>query len=168
MRSIIKIMSNGSVYFQKYSNTNQRYEEEGYEMKLCAFFMILVFLFVGMLGFGSINEFEMVGTVDALNIQAVSVDEIHLLDSVAPQETTGLVLLDVQAMIAVVGFNNYWRIMLSSIYSDDMDTLSIQATKNGFILGIPGQFPGRWGDRNRYILSDPYGGKVLSPILNRL
>jgi len=162
-------MSNGSVYFQKYSNTNQRYEEEGYEMKLCAFFMILVFLFVGMLGFGSINEFEMVGTVDALNIQAVSVDEIHLLDSVAPQETTGLVLLDVQAMIAMTrGPNDYLWKSVTSFTIGDTDLLSAYVTNGILILCLSDQFRGRWGDRNRYILPDPYGGKVLSPILNRL
>jgi hypothetical protein len=147
-------MSNGSTHFQKYTNTNQRHEEEDYEMKLFTIFMVLAFLFVGMLGFGSINEFEIVGTVDALNIYAVSAD--GMLDSVAPQRTKGLELLDVQAMIAVTGLNDYSRIMLLSTYSiDGMNALSIYVT-NGLV--IPEYLYGL-GNRNRYILPSPFKGQ---------
>lgn len=128
-------------------------------MKLFAFFMVLVFLFVGVLGFGSINEFEAVGIVDALNIDAVSADEI-LLDSVAPQETTGLELLDVQAMIAVTGFNDYLRMALSFTYFiNDLDTLSIRVTSQ--FICISKNTRHGWGSQNRYILSGPYGGEVI-------
>lgn len=124
---------------------------------LLGLFMVLMLLLVGAMGFGSINEFETVGTLDALMISAVSVDEVHLLESVAPWEITGLEFNDAQAIVAVAGYTyNDLRMLSSANMLDDMYASLIHAT-NGLVL----RKIYRWGDRNRYILHDPFGGGNL-------
>ena len=120
--------------------------------------MVLVLLFVGAMGFGSINELESVETEGVIMLDAVML-EVPAEMTVAPESLIGSNFYDAQVMVAVAGSITGIdsRVIYSPAYLlDDGNTHLICATN---LLNPNGSNEAYgWGDRNKYVLSSPFGG----------
>ena len=120
--------------------------------------MVLVLLFVGAMGFGSINELESVETEGVIMLDAVML-EVPAEMTVAPESLISSSFYDAQVMVAVAGsiMEIDSRIMYSSVYLlDDVNAPKTSATKQLNPNGSNEAYG--WGDRNKYVLSSPFGG----------
>lgn len=130
-------------------------------MRLLSIFMILMFLFIGMLGFGSINELETVDTMDALMTNAIPGGAIHLLGLVAPCEAVDLELNDAQITVTTPRFEQELTCIVKSLPCILND---VNAHLTSGVLVIVTRCPHCWmwpGVHQRAVLLGPYGGLVV-------
>jgi len=126
-------------------------------MRLLTIFMILMFLFVGAIGFGSVNELETVEHYGCLNTCLCA----HLLESVVTQETTSLELYDAQAIVAVpqselpcIVKSFYYELFENDVNAHLTSGAIFSTTKCSHCWNWPGV-------HQRVVLFGPYGGLAV-------
>lgn len=127
---------------------------------LLGIFMVLVLLFVGAMGFGSINELESVEANGVIMLDAVML-EVPAEITVAPESLIDSSSYDAQAQIVAVAGSTIKidsRTILSPAYLLDDKSAHLTCAANQLNPNGSTEAYG-WGDRNKYVLSSPFGGE---------